>query len=215
MISIIIPAYNEAQYILSTIQSIPRTEVKDLEVIVVSDASTDTSAELAKKHVDLVVQLPQRLGPGGAKHAGAHMAKGDILVFLDADTRLSKGILSEISQRCQDYSVGTCRISPDSPKLKHQFCFSIKNIFCRIFGISNGIIFCTKKTYLEEGGFSLGKGEDGILLRSIKRKGKFIFLKKSVISSVRRFEKKGYLSVLWYWVKEKYKPSADVYDAIR
>ena len=215
MISVIIPAYNEEKYILDTLKSIPRKEVENVEIIVVSDASTDNTISLVKSKVDRVVQLKKRQGPSIAKNEGAKVAKGDILFFLDADTLLEKGILKEIEEKTEKKMVGSCRIKPSSSKFKHRLLWFFKNYFCGIFGIANGCIFIHKETFLKYKGFPDEKGEDGLFVRKIKKEGRFLVLDKYVVSSSRRFERKGYISVWLYWIKEKLKPSEGVYDAVR
>ncbi|NMA02776.1 MAG: glycosyltransferase family 2 protein [Clostridia bacterium] len=83
-ISIIIPAYNEEKYIeevLKVVTDIPGI----LEVIVVSDGSTDNTVQVAQKYPVKVIELPVNLGKGGAMMAGVRGAKGKYLLFLDAD----------------------------------------------------------------------------------------------------------------------------------
>ena len=93
----------------------------------------------------------------------------------------------------------------------------LKNYLISPLGVSNGIIFCTKKLYTKFNGFNNGlkKREDGDFIRRIKKQGNFIILDNYVVSSTRRFDKKGYLSLWVYWLKEYIKPSDDHYEIIR
>ena len=82
-ISIIIPAYNEEKYIeevLKVVTDIPGI----LEVIVVSDGSTDNTVQVAQKYPVKVIELPVNLGKGGAMMAGVR-GQRKILTLLDAD----------------------------------------------------------------------------------------------------------------------------------
>jgi len=215
MLSVIIPAYNEEKYLEKTLDNLYYHAPPSLNVVVVSDGSTDKTEKVALQYPVDFVQLRRRRGPAAAKNTGARVAKGDIFVFLDADTLVSDSVLKKIEKECIDHIGGSCHIIPDSLRWKHRFFYSLKNPLCKIFGISNGIFFCTRKTFYDHSGFPDGVGEDGYLLRRIKRKGKFLFLDETVTSSVRRFEKEGYLSSLWYWSKVRMKKPSALYGAVR
>src|SRR5437899_400561 len=86
-ISVIIPAHNEQDYLGRTLDSLKRQNYPRFEVIVVANGCTDATAEVARDHCDRLIDLSQK-SLGVARNLGARMAKGEILVFLDADTRL-------------------------------------------------------------------------------------------------------------------------------
>ncbi|MBS3152874.1 glycosyltransferase [Candidatus Woesearchaeota archaeon] len=219
MLSVIIPACNEEQYIKETIESIKKQNYKEYEIIVVCDGCTDKTPEIASKLADKVVTLKTRSGPAIAKNKGVEISKGNKLVFLDADTHLGKEALSNISEVLDNdiNTIGTCKIKPSSNKTKHKIMMFLKNYLISPLGVSNGIIFCTKKLYTKFNGFNNGlkKREDGDFIRRIKKQGNFIILDNYVVSSTRRFDKKGYLSLWVYWLKEYIKPSDDHYEIIR
>ncbi|MFZ0484127.1 MAG: glycosyltransferase family 2 protein [Desulfobacterales bacterium] len=83
-VSIIIPAYNEAQTIGDIISRI-RTLYPDFEIIVVNDGSTDDTAVIAEEAGATVYSHPYNIGNGAAIKSGIRAASGDILVFMDAD----------------------------------------------------------------------------------------------------------------------------------
>lgn len=89
-LSIIIPAYNEARNIRTTVRDVMRTMnrlMPQYEVIVVDDGSTDATAHEARKvqsgHVK-VISLKRNVGKGGALTQGVRHAKGELVTFLDA-----------------------------------------------------------------------------------------------------------------------------------
>lgn len=87
-VSIVIPALNEEEGIVGTIHSIPTQELAELgyssEIIVVDNASTDNTAQLAREAGARVIHEPRR-GYGSALRAGFRAACGDFIVTLDAD----------------------------------------------------------------------------------------------------------------------------------
>ncbi|HYE60269.1 MAG TPA: glycosyltransferase family 2 protein [Candidatus Kapabacteria bacterium] len=84
MVSVVIPAFNEAQTISTLIASV-RQHPHISEVIVVDDGSTDTTAHIATAAGATVISLPENRGKGNAMDVGVLHAKEDIICFLDAD----------------------------------------------------------------------------------------------------------------------------------
>ena len=85
-VSVIIPAYNAANTLRETLDSLDRQDSRDFEVILVDDGSSDGTAEMARELLPggRVVSQPNG-GPAAARNAGAAHAKGEWLAFLDAD----------------------------------------------------------------------------------------------------------------------------------
>ncbi len=83
-VTAVVPAYNEVSTIGCVVEVLRHVPLVD-EVIVVDDGSRDGTAEAARKHGAVVLELPENCGKGAAMTAGARQAKGDILLFLDAD----------------------------------------------------------------------------------------------------------------------------------
>ncbi|MCX6704833.1 MAG: glycosyltransferase family 2 protein [Candidatus Woesebacteria bacterium] len=96
-ISIIIPTYNEKKVLGACIESLGKQTFTDFEIIVVDDGSTDTTSQIlrgASKTLPNLRFLTQKHGgPGAARNLGAKEAKGDILVFVDADMTFDKDFL--------------------------------------------------------------------------------------------------------------------------
>jgi len=83
-VSILIPAYNEAQIIGDVVTKI-KTLYPDFEIIVINDGSTDDTAQAAKDAGALVYSHPYNIGNGAAVKSGIRFASGKILVFMDGD----------------------------------------------------------------------------------------------------------------------------------
>lgn len=83
-VSIIIPAYNEAQSIGEVVKKIGAL-YPDFEVIVINDGSTDDTPAIAKEAGAIVYSHPYNIGNGAAIKTGIRIASGEILVFMDGD----------------------------------------------------------------------------------------------------------------------------------
>jgi glycosyltransferase involved in cell wall biosynthesis len=83
-VSVVIPAFNEAQSIGDLISRI-RNLYPDFEIIVIDDGSTDDTRDVAKDSGAAVYRLPYNIGNGAAIKTGIRIASGDILVFMDGD----------------------------------------------------------------------------------------------------------------------------------
>lgn len=84
VISAIVPAHNEAEWIETTLLTLKNLNCVD-EIIVVDDGSRDKTGEYASRHADEVIHLAQNSGKGAALAAGVRKSRGEILLFLDAD----------------------------------------------------------------------------------------------------------------------------------
>src|SRR5438046_3418017 len=113
MISFIVPAYNEELELSSTIAAI-HAAVSDAgqayEIIVVDDASTDATAELAAQAGTRVISINRRQ-IAAASNAGACAARGAYLFFVDADTRINQThIVEGIAALKAGYAGGSARV---------------------------------------------------------------------------------------------------------
>ena len=82
--TVVIPAYNEARAIGDCLDSLRAQTIDDFEVVVVDDGSSDATAAVARARGVRVLTVTHG-GPARAKNAGAAVARGDVLVFVDAD----------------------------------------------------------------------------------------------------------------------------------
>ncbi len=89
VVSVIIPAYNSAASLSRAIDSVLAQTYRSFEVIIIDDGSTDQTREVIADYWDSVRSLYQEnRGPGAARNAGIEIARGQYLVFLDADDEL-------------------------------------------------------------------------------------------------------------------------------
>lgn len=112
-ISVIIPARNEEQNLPKVLASLAAQSIRPMEIIVVDDASTDGTAEVARAHGARVIDskpLPEDWrGKTWACHQGAQAAAGELLLFLDADTWFEPGGLTRV---LADYDGGAFSAGP-------------------------------------------------------------------------------------------------------
>jgi glycosyltransferase involved in cell wall biosynthesis len=88
LLSVVIPTWNRAQLVRDAIHSALAQREGEVEVIVVDDASTDSTAELLEREFGdriRLLRLEHRRGPGGARNGGARLARGEFVAFLDSD----------------------------------------------------------------------------------------------------------------------------------
>jgi glycosyltransferase involved in cell wall biosynthesis len=98
-ISVIIPVYNAAETLKGCLSSIFASSYGNFEVVVVNDASTDNSAEIARNFPCKILNLTERMGPAFARDTGLTLAEGRIAAFLDSDCAAPTDWLAKINKR--------------------------------------------------------------------------------------------------------------------
>lgn len=106
--SIIIPVYNLSDYIERTLDAVLDNELKDTEIILVNDGSTDNSLEIIRRYADSH-EIPQcqiltqtNSGVSKARNAGIAAAKGEYIIFIDGDDFCDIAMLETISEKCNN-----------------------------------------------------------------------------------------------------------------
>jgi glycosyltransferase involved in cell wall biosynthesis len=102
--SVIIPAYNEAPGIAAAIQDV-RAVVPDVEVLVVDDASTDGTAEIAAAAGARVIRHRANRGYGGALKTGIRAARGEVVVLFDADGQHQARYIPALIEMLDDHDI--------------------------------------------------------------------------------------------------------------
>ncbi len=106
-VSAIVPCYNGARWLAEALESIKAQSLPVQEVIVVDDASTDTSAEIAQKHGALVIRNPANRGEGYSRNVGLRHASGDLIAWLDADDLWLPQHVRTLAELLQKYPQAT------------------------------------------------------------------------------------------------------------
>ncbi|MEK6875337.1 MAG: glycosyltransferase [Nanoarchaeota archaeon] len=118
--SFIIPAHNEEKVIGSSLESIKKQESKkNYEIIVINDGSKDKTLEIVKKYKDVrLINFKDGHSAAFARNRGAEKAKGEYLIFLDADQILENGFLDKLNMVVGErkFNVAAFRIHSASPK---------------------------------------------------------------------------------------------------
>ncbi|MGY0610772.1 glycosyltransferase [Luteimonas sp. A501] len=193
MLSIIIPAHDEAPVIAATLDAVAGATAghgDGVEVIVVDDASTDTTAAIARAHGARVVQVDVR-HIAGARNAGAAAARGGRLLFVDADTLVNRQAVDAAMQALDGGAAGggtAVRFMRPLP-LHIRLFESASIVLFRLFRITPGcFIFCTREAFDAAGGFDEGLyvAEDVAFGRALARQGRLVILRTPVLTSARK-----------------------------
>jgi len=233
-VSVIIPACNEEHYLKRTIDSIRSQSYSNLEIIVVVNGSTDGTFTIAKKYADVAVQFDDGFGPARARNEGVAKANGDLYIFVDADTILSPSVIKNIVRDHERFLkqgisiFGACKALPSHRTTQALVFFGFKNFIHKMRWYKGvlALLFCDAELFRKAHGFNPRKrvGEfKGFIERCVKSGGVYVYVDNCfVVTSVRRFEKEGYFSTLWFWIRwaalsltGKRKSIAREYKAVR
>lgn len=203
-VSIIIPTLNEEIYLEPTLKAI-KNQIYDgpYEIIVSDGGSKDRTLEIAAKYANKIINVGKK-GIGVGRNAGAKKARGDIIVFIDADTLLIYNTLSEIVNAFRDGGVvgAAVPLLPLSTKAGDIIIFLGVNGFVKLNaerGKGNAKVVgacCAyrKSSFDESGGFDekVGALEDFDLSEKISKLGKIKYVEETLaLVSTRRITKWG------------------------
>jgi len=210
-VSVIIPTLNEERYIEDCLKSLKEQSFKNYEIIVSDGLSTDNTVKIAKKYTKNVISSKDK-GIGDGRNKGAKIAKGEILLFLDADTIIAPNLISKLSESMENKDIiglTTEVKSKEALALIDIIEFKIYNFFVRaslylpfLTPQISGVCLCIKRSIFQKvGGFDkeMKTCEDLEFCEKAKRYGKFLYLKGSYVNtSIRRMKKWGRLKFLTY-----------------
>ncbi len=233
-VSIIIPAYNEEKYLLSALESIEKQtfDHNQMEVIVVNNASTDNTVKvfnsfIGKNSFKMTLIDEPVLGVSRAKNKGASIAEGKILIFLDADSRMSENLVQVVNDYYEKgYLMGIIKLLPDSNNFMARFLFNLIDFGKKNLHVTAQMGYCDSKLFWKIGGFrpEIKHAEDLELFTKVKKLlkkegGKFCYIREAfIITSTRRMDrlplKLGYPLTFFEWLfggflglrRKKYKP---------
>lgn len=200
MVSIIVPALNEASQIGNTLSVLHALEGQK-EIIVVDGGSEDQTVALATAAGVKVLESAR--GRGTQQHAGALAARGEVLWFVHADTSPPRHAISEMNKALRDSSTvgGNFGLTFDGPsRAARQLTAIYPTLRSLNLCYGDSGIFVRRSAYDAIGGFRpLAIFEDLDLLRRLRRVGRFVHLKTCIVTSSRRFEKRNFAGMWVHW----------------
>lgn len=196
IISVLIPAINEQQHIGRAIRSAMNCDDGEVEIIVVDGGSEDATVRIARECGAIVVQAAR--GRAKQMNVGAAAARGEILLFLHADSSLPPDFATQVRRTLISpmaiAGAFALQIEPSSPLM--QFYAATTNLRSRLMRVPYGdqAIFLTKATFDRAGGYpDLPIMEDLELVRRLQRMGRICIANSPVVTSARRWHQHGFV----------------------
>ena len=192
-ISFVIPAHNEEAELPKTLESIHFAASNlgcDYEIVLVDDGSTDATAIIGEKFGSQVISIDRRQ-IAAARNAGARAARGDIFVFVDADTHITsehvRGVMGALDSGCVG---GGSRLQVDDKiPLWGRILFNAFSTVYFAFQLGAGaFLFTTRPVFFAVGGFdeTYFAGEEVLFTFALKKLGRFKILREPAITSGRK-----------------------------
>ncbi|WP_445477246.1 glycosyltransferase [Lysinibacillus irui] len=203
-ISIIIPAHNEEKYIGKCLESISRASKlfkNQIEIIVVLNRCTDRTEEIAKSYDCIIVKNNDK-NLSKIRNAGVEIARGEMIVTIDADTQMNEHVLSKAQENLISgkYIGGgvTGKFERMSLGIFISTLLLIGPLLFKYGAISVGIFWCYKKDFQAINGFNenMLMAEDADFAKRLKEWGKkngkkYGTIQNGMLTSTRKFDKHG------------------------
>jgi rSAM/selenodomain-associated transferase 2 len=202
-LSIVVPVLDEASGIGATLESLRELRARGCEVVVVDGGSVDATRAIAGPRADRVIDAAR--GRAAQMNAGAHAARGDILLFLHADTLLPPGADEALRLALEQGRAqwGRFDVSIAGADALLPVVAWLMNARSRVSGIATGdqAIFVRRGAFEQVGGFpDIPLMEDVALSKRLKRLSPPACLRERVVTSGRRWERRGALrTILLMW----------------
>lgn len=200
-ISVVVPVLDEAVVLPATLVAARQAGV--CELIVVDGGSRDTTVAAAQALADRVLAAPR--GRASQMNAGAAAARGEVLLFLHADTRLPAGGAEAVRRALADARVvgGRFDVRLDAPGVAYRVIERLISLRSRLTRVASGDqgIFVRRRVFERLGGFPpLPLMEDLALARQLKHAGRVACLRDAVLTSARRWQRGGVVrTVVLMW----------------
>ena len=203
MISIIVPVLDEAAAIAQSLLPLQVLRDRAVEIIVADGGSRDGTPGAACSLADRVIDAPR--GRASQMNAGAEAARGDVLLFLHADTRLPAGwnvmVRDALEGANREWGRFDVRLDGSHPMLR--IVERTMNLRSRLSGIATGdqAIFVTRAAFDAIGGFPhIALMEDVALSRALRSRSRPACLRVPAVTSSRRWERHGIartIALMW------------------
>jgi glycosyltransferase involved in cell wall biosynthesis len=193
VISFVIPAYNEEALLGRTLRAVidaARALGEQFEVVVVDDASTDGTAAIARERGARVVPVNHRQ-IAATRNAGAREARGQMLIFVDADTEVTPAAVRAAVAAMRSGAVGggcAFRFDGRLPLYGRLLEVMMVPLYRALRFASGCFLFCTREAFQATGGFDEGLfgAEEAAMSRALQRQGRFVVLGEYVTTSGRK-----------------------------
>ena len=177
--SVIIPAYNEAALLPRLLDSVKVAALRfgrgEVEIIVADNCSTDDTVAIAAGHRCKTVSVRKRR-IAAARNGGAHIATGDILCFIDADSELHPDTFLSVDAAMSDDRIvaGATGVYLERRSLGLILTYLMMLPLLWLTGMDTGVVFCRRADFDSVGGYNeeLFLAEDVAFLFSLKRRGR-------------------------------------------
>ena len=193
VVSFVVPAHNEQDLLprcLSAIRDAGQRGGEPFEIVVVNDASTDITPELARSDGARVVDVSLRR-ISAVRNAGASAARGRWLIFVDADTFVTRAVIrAALAALRRGEAGGGCAVRFDGGlPLWARVVAPVFTFVYRAVGLAAGCFsYCSREAFDRTGGFdgTMYAGEELRMSLALRRAGRFRVLAEHVITSGRK-----------------------------
>lgn len=204
--SLIVPAHNEQDYLPALLDTVGIARrnyncgSNAIEVIVTDNDSTDKTAEIARAFGCVLVHEEKRV-IAAVRNAGAAVARGEILMFVDADSQIHPNTFNAIDQAMLKNRIiaGSTGVHMDRMSLGIAMAYMVMVPMVWVTGMDTGVVFCWRNDFEAIGGYNEQKlfAEDVDFLWRLKRLGKprgqrlIRVTSTKAVTSMRKFDRYG------------------------